>query len=343
MKCPMPELSIIIVNYKNQDLILGCVRSIVEKEEKLSYEIIVVDNDSQDDSEAQLKVIYPELHWMQMGYNSGFGRANNVGMKAATGEYVLLLNSDVLVTETNTLFDCLNYLKQLPNSDETILGTRLVNEDGSYQETLRLSFPGLRREIRANAFYIFLFDRLLKRNANLKDKTAQKQAHYQSGEVAWINGAFLLLKRSEMEARSLYFDDDFFLYGEDTEWCWRAAKSGMTFYHWHEKELIHFGSASSEVRKQKVQQVMASDWLYIRKTRGFWYTLLTLIVIFKNQTLDAFLHFFAKIRGRKLSDYAELQKTHRKWIFELLKTYSIQILFRRKHSDERSFVINCYD
>lgn len=339
----MPELSIIIVNYKNQDLILGCVRSILEQEEDLSLEIIVVDNHSEDDTEAQLKAIYPDLKWIQMGYNSGFGRANNAGMHAAKGDYVLLLNSDILVKEKNTISACLNHLKQLPKSDETILGTRLVNEDGSYQETLRLSFPGLRREIRANAFYIFVFDRLFKRNANLRDKEAQKKAHYQSGEVAWINGAFLLLKRSQIEQRKLFFDDDFFLYGEDTEWCWRAAKSGMKFYHWRKKELIHFGSASSDVRKQKVQQVMASDWLYIRKTRGFWYTLLTLITIFKNQTLDGFLHFFAKLRGRKLSEYAELQKTHRTWIFELLKNYTIQILFRRKHSDERSFVINCYD
>ena len=339
----MSGVSIVIVNYKNQDLILGCVRSIVEKELNLDFEIIVVDNNSEDESESKLKAIYPDLKWIQMGYNSGFGRANNVGISAASGEYLLLLNSDILVTEENTIAQCLDFLKTLPNSDQTILGTRLVNEDGSYQETLRLTFPGLRREIRANAFYILIVERLFKRKSDLKAKEAQKTAHYTSGEVAWINGAFLLMKYSEMIRRELFFDTDFFLYGEDTEWCWRAAKSGMKFYHWHEKELIHFGSASSDGRKQKVQQVMASDWLYLRKTRGFWYTLLTLIVIFKNQVLDGFLHFLARIRGKKLSYYAILQKTHRKWIFEILRKYSFQILFKRKHSDERSFVINCYD
>lgn len=339
----MPELSIVIVNYKNQDLILGCVRSIVEFEHNLDIEIIVVDNNSNDESEAKLREIYPNLKWIQMGYNSGFGRANNVGIKAATGEYLLLLNSDILVTKENTISQCLDHLKSLRNSSTTILGTRLVNEDGSYQETLRLTFPGLRREIRANALYILFVERLFKRKSDLKAKQAQKEAHYKSGKVAWINGAFLLMKRSEAMQRQLFFDEDFFLYGEDTEWCWRAAKSGMEFYHWHERELIHFGSASSDGRKQKVQQVMASDWLYLRKTRGFWYTFITLTVIFKNQVLDGILHFFARVRGRKLSDYALLQKTHRKWIFEILKKYSFQILFKRKHSDERSFVINCYD
>ena len=88
----MPELSIVIVNYKNQDLILGCVRSIVEFEHDMDIEIIVVDNNSNDESEAKLREIYPNLKWIQMGYNSGFGRANNVGIKTATGEYLSLIH-----------------------------------------------------------------------------------------------------------------------------------------------------------------------------------------------------------------------------------------------------------
>ena len=337
----MPQLSIVIVNYKNQELIKGCVHSIVENELDLDYEIIVVDNHSEDEAESELRKIYPSLKWIQMGYNSGFGRANNAGMKVALGEHILLLNSDVIVKEKNTVSHCLKYHRSLSNPSSTILGTRLVNEDGSYQETLRLKFPGLAREIRANAFYILLIERLFKKKFTGKED--QKTAHYISGEVAWINGAFLLMDRSAVLEKELFFDEDFFLYGEDTEWCWRASKSGMKFHHWSEQELIHYGSASSDGRKQKVQQVMASDWLYLRKTRGFWYTLITLNVIFKNQVLDGVLHFFAKLRGKELSEYAISQKTHRKWIFEILKKYSFQILFKRKHSDKRSFVINCYD
>ncbi len=337
----MPQLSIIIVNYKNQDLITACVQSIVENEPDLAFELIIVDNDSNDSSEKELRKIYPDLKWIQMGYNSGFGRANNAGIRAATGDYLLLLNSDVVVTTKNTLTKCLNHLHQLPNPTKTILGTRLVHEDGSYQETLRLEFPGIKREIRANAFYILIVERFLKKK--FTGKAEQKAAHYVSGEVAWINGAFLLLNRESALEKKLFFDNDFFLYGEDTEWCWRAGKSGMTFYHWHEQELIHIGSASSAENKQKVQQVIASDWLYLRKTRGFWYTLFTLIIIFKNQVLDGSLHFLARLRGKKLPDYAILQKTRRTWIYEILKKYSIHILFKGKHSDERSFVINCYD
>ena len=337
----MPQLSIIIVNYKNQELITGCVHAIIENQADLDYEIIVVDNHSEDEAENELRKIFPALKWIQMGYNSGFGRANNAGMKAASGEHILLLNSDVIVTEKNTISNCLKHHKSLPNSSSTILGTRLVNEDGSYQETLRLTFPGLSREIRANAVYILLVERLFKKK--FTEKADQKAAHYVSGNVAWINGAFLLMDRTTVLEKKMFFDEDFFLYGEDMEWCWRAAKSGMNFYHWHEQELIHLGSASSEARKSKVQQVMASDWLYLRRTRGFWYTLFTLHIILNNQVLDGILHFFARIRGKSFSESELRQKQHRKWTFELLKRFSLPILFRRKLSSERAFIVNCYE
>lgn len=264
----MPELSIVIVNYKNQHLIAQCVQSILDCEQTISYEIIVVDNDSQDNTEAFLKKLCPAVRWFQMGYNSGFGRANNIGIQAATGSYLLLLNSDVIVKDLNTLRSCVNYLTQLPNSIHTILGTRLVNPDGSYQETLRLSFPGIMCEIHANPLYILIAERLLKREYKDADKEQQRHAHYRSGQVAWINGAFLLMHRSTVIEKHLLFDEDFFLYGEDVEWCWRARKQGMHFHHWHEQELVHIGSASSFCSMVKHKQVMASDWLYIRKTRG---------------------------------------------------------------------------
>ncbi len=340
----MPELSIIIVNYKNQDLILQCVQSIIDYEPQLSYEIIVVDNHSEDDSEEKLKTIYPELTWIPMTYNSGFGRANNKGIAAANGEYILLLNSDVIVKDRNTIFNCLEQLKSLPEPNKTVLGTRLINEDGSFQETLRLKFPGIRREFRANAFYILIVERLLKRKSNAKEKALQKEAHFHSGEVEWINGAFLLMNLAEIKNQELFFDSDFFLYGEDVEWCWRAKKSGMKFYHWQEQELIHIGSASagSFGQKKRFQQIQASDWLYLKKTRGSFYTFLTMMLVCKNQLLDSTLYFLAKLRRKSFSDSEKLQRVQRKWTYENLKRFYYRILFLKNFSDKNSFVVNCY-
>ena len=275
-----------------------------------------------------------------MGYNSGFGRANNAGFKRASGEYILILNSDIIIKEKNTLFKCVEEHRRLAK-DNLILGVRLVDEKAAYQETLRLRFPGVRREIRANALYILFVERLFGRK--FKGKEYQKSAHYQSGEVAYINGAFLLLKRKELLNDRLYYDKDFFLYGEDIEWAWRARKSGYFFYHWHVPEIIHLGSASSKVIKHKFQQVIASDWLYLRKSRGFLYTAITILVIFQNQVFDSILHSLASLRKKQFSSYEISQKQRRKWIFEILKKYSLIVLFSREYSAEKSFKVNCYD
>ena len=335
----MIELSIIIVNYKNQHLITQCVKSIVDNEKELSYEIIVVDNNSEDDSESILKDIYPDLIWIQMGYNSGFGRANNAGFKKASGKYILILNSDIIIKEKNTLFKCVEEHRRLAK-DKLILGVRLVDEKAAYQETLRLRFPGVRREIRANALYILFIERLFGRK--FKGKEYQKAAHYKSGEVAYINGAFLLLNRKELLSEKLYFDRDFFLYGEDIEWAWRARKSGFTFYHWHVPEIIHLGSASSKVIKHKFQQVMASDWLYLRKSRGWIYIASTITLILTNQLIDSLLNKFAKLRKKRYSNWEIEQIEKRTWIYENIKKYSLPILFRNKFSSENTFVIDCY-
>ncbi|MBR7035832.1 MAG: glycosyltransferase, partial [Bacteroidales bacterium] len=93
------QVSVIIVNYKNPPLILQCVKSILQYEKTVDYEIIVVDNDSQDDTEQQLRAICPNLKWIQMGYNSGFGRANNAGTRIAKGDFILFLNADTILIE----------------------------------------------------------------------------------------------------------------------------------------------------------------------------------------------------------------------------------------------------
>lgn len=335
----MIDLSIIIVNYKSHHLITQCVQSIVDNETMLNHEIIVVDNNSGDDSESGLKEICPDLIWIQMGYNSGFGRANNAGFQRAIGKYILILNSDTIINENNTLFKCVEEHKRL-NKDKFILGIRLVDEKRDYQETLRLKFPGIRREIKANALYILFIERLLGRK--FKGKEYQKAAHYKSGEVAYINGAFLLLKREELLKDKLYYDKDFFLYGEDIEWAWRARKSGFSFYHWHVPEIIHLGSASSKVVKHKIQQVMASDWLYLRKSRGVIYTALTIWIIFTNQLIDSLFFTIAKIKNRKLNESELIQKRNRIWIYEILKNFSAIIVFSNKFSSDKTFKINCY-
>lgn len=335
------ELSIIIVNYKNQHLITQCVQSIIDNEKLLDYEILVIDNNSQDNSEYVLKNIYPQLRWFQMGYNSGFGRANNVGIREAKGELILLLNSDVIVKSINTIFDCVKFLKSTPNSNRTILGTRLVNMDNSYQETLRLEFPGILNELKANPLYILLFQRIL--NIKSEKKEQQFNAHYKSGEVAWINAAFLVMKRESIQNKQLYFDEDFFLYGEDLEWSWRAKKKGMKFYHWCEKELLHYGSASMPTNELKRSQIIVSDWLYIKKTRGTLFLYIILIINSFTVFSNIFLNAFARLRRKQISENT-IEELQFQYIYrKLLYRYGIKIAHKKKLSSGKIFFTNCYE
>ena len=141
----------------------------------------------------------------------------------------------------------------------------------------------------------------------------------------------------------MLYDKDFFLYGEDIEWAYRARKKGFNFYHWHEKEIIHLGSASSkEYEKERFQQIMASDWLYLRKTRGAFYTAFTISIIFTNQIIDSLFFTIAKIKNRKSSESELIQKRNRIWIYEILKNFSAIIIFSNQFSSEKTFKINCY-
>ncbi|MBP6661019.1 MAG: glycosyltransferase, partial [Chitinophagales bacterium] len=93
------DLSIVIVNYKSPQLILSCLKTIYNETKIISFEIIIVDNDSNDDSRQIIQQHYPNVQWIQMDYNSGFARANNAGIRNAKGEFLLLLNSDTLILE----------------------------------------------------------------------------------------------------------------------------------------------------------------------------------------------------------------------------------------------------
>lgn len=337
----MVKLSILIVNYKNQNLIIECVKSIIKYEKKLDYEIIVIDNNSEDDSEKKLREIYPYFNWIQMGYNSGFGRANNRGIKEAKGENILLLNSDIIINKPNILQKSLEFYFKLPSYKNTVLGIRLTNPDGSYQPTLRLDYYGIQKEIEVNPLYIYNTEKRL--NKKLLEREYQKEMHYHSGYVSWINGAFLMFHKSSILNKSLFFDKDFFLYGEDNEWCWRASKNGLKFYHWHEPEIIHIGSASMPNNIKRRAQITVSQWLLILKTRNAFYYLALLMVVICNLIFDGILHFQHRLRNKTITEYHIVESNFRKVYWYLLFKYGFRILFKKQLSNTTSFYTNCYE
>jgi hypothetical protein len=267
------KLSIIIVNYKTPALVLDCIRS-VHRYDTNGIEIIVVDNDSGDNLEEMLKQQYPAVLFTAMGYNSGFARANNKGISMAIGKAVLLLNSDTIVQDDAVNKAC----DQLLASEYVACGVQLLNTDGTPQISgnyamrgglnylLPLPYTGGLVKLMGNLFGI--------KKPNVPNATGVV-------EVDWINGAFLMVKRSAIQKAGL-LDEDFFLYAEEAEWCSRLKKQGKLCVFGTE-HVIHLQGATANdtfgsegkgyynLYDKKGLQIMLSNFVRIRKQFGvFW-------------------------------------------------------------------------
>lgn len=271
------DLSIVIVNYKSAKLILECLATFLPGDAKISLEIIVIDNASGDDSEQQLTSEFSEIRWIQMGYNSGFARANNEGIRQSRGEVVLLLNPDTLIVGNALQEAC----ERLLGSDNIGAGVQLLNEDGTPQISGNFFMKGGLNHLMSAPY----LGRLI-RAAGLLLKVKKTNVAQAEGEVEvdWINGAFLMVKKKAIDQAGL-LDEDFFLYAEEIEWCSRLNKTGkMVIYG--DLHVIHlvgmtaskaFGSSFrgyTELTDRKGLQLLVSGWLRIRKQFGTGWLLL---------------------------------------------------------------------
>lgn len=280
------DLSIILVNYKSPHLVLDCVQSIYQETKKLSFEIIVVDNFSEDNSRELILEKYPGINWIPMTYNAGFARANNAGIRAAKGEYILILNTDTIIRD-GALDKAVELFKA--ETSAAAAGVQLLNPDGTHQISgahfvkgglnFLLPLPYLGRFIRYWGY-------------RLKAKVPSVTSVQERMEVDWIVGAFILTSRTI--ARQEMMDEDFFMYAEEIEWCSRLKKHGR-LYLYDAPKVIHLGGATSgayydteenenskNLWNRKGRQIMISMMLRIRKQYGVgWFLLMLAIFIFE--------------------------------------------------------------
>ena len=260
------QLSVVIVNYKNPHLIRQCVQSIVDMERDFPYEIVVVDNDSQDDSEIIIKNICPDLIWIQMGYNSGFAKANNVGVKAARGKYILYLNSDTRLIEP--VFK--EMIKQLDSEKSVgIVGCKMVNNQLELQHSYHNSDCFFRKLWWRNPLAIKMFNvtsRINKYNDNLIKK------HCENNYVPWISGAIMLTKRDYVLKNDLFWDEDFFMYWEDVDLCYRFIKKGFKIKYLYSPSIVHIGGGGENIVIARFEQSEMAKWQFIRKHHGRLYS-----------------------------------------------------------------------
>ncbi|GAB4021883.1 glycosyltransferase family 2 protein [Spirosoma migulaei] len=259
----MPDLSIIIVNYKTPQLILDCLTSVHTYTQSISFEVLVIDNQSNDTSQTIIQASFPTVRWFQMGYNSGFARANNLGIRQAQGRFILLLNSDTLLID-DVLGHCVQVLDKQP--DVAAVSALQLQANRQIRPNLYTTFGQMRR-----AFYILPGGEASERFLN----RLMPDPHYADpNQVEWLSGAFLMT-RPAVIAKAGMLDESFFMYGEDVEWGYRLGKQGRLLLL-RDQKFVHLEYGSSEDNQQHIvthinrfkSQVQVSQLLWVRKQYG---------------------------------------------------------------------------
>lgn len=232
------DLSIIIVNYNVKEFLQNLIHSIEKAALNLTKEIIIIDNASDDGSVEFIKEKLPQVTLIANKVNLGFGKANNIGLKQATGKYLLLINPDTIVAE-DTFEKMICFFES--NKTVGLAGCKILNPDGTFQLACRRSFPGPWTSFTKVTGLSSLFpgSKIFARyNLTYLDEN-------QTYEVDAISGSFMMMKR-EVYEKVGGFDEQFFMYGEDLDLCYRIQKAGYKVFYVHSTQIIHYKGESAK-------------------------------------------------------------------------------------------------
>lgn len=258
-----PVLSVIIVSYNTCRMTLSAVQSVLDQAAEISLEVIVVDNDSKDGTVDFLRECFPDMTNIKIianQHNGGYAYGNNIGIAHSRGRYVLVLNPDAEI-RAGALSKAVTYLDTAP--EVGVLGCRVRYEDGTQQSTL-FRYPTLRQLI----FGLFVPNRLTRRVAWLGDPRYASLSRDKIQDVEVVAGCFMMVPRHVIDAVG-QMNDRFFMYSEESEWCWRIAKAGWRIRYHPDIEILHHGAASTgHISPWKSVEIAKGQILFLRFTRG---------------------------------------------------------------------------
>ena len=228
-------VSVIIVNYNGLHYTRQCLESFFRYHNVNSYEVIVVDNHSSDDSQKELPILFPTIKLITLSENRGFGSANNEGAKRAKGKYLFFVNNDTMFSQ-ETVYTLSKYLED--HRDVGIVGPRLLNEDLSFQYSFG-KYPTLKNEYETKQ---------IGKEYSVRTSPAEND---QPLEKDWVTGAALMIRRELFE--SVHgFDERFFMYFEDIDLCKRVKHIGLKSMFVSIVSLIHFGGKSYQKKDSSI-------------------------------------------------------------------------------------------
>lgn len=242
------ELSVVILNYKVPHYLMLCLDSVSDAIKNIKAEIIVIDNNSEDESLALTHQHFPEVKTIANKENTGFSKANNLAVKQAKGEYLCILNPDTVVAE-----DCFEKLLKLHQNKEKLgaIGTQLIDGKGYFLPESKRNIPNPK----------VAFQKLMGQDENYYNNNLQT---HENGKTDVLVGAFMFLKRQDYLTVN-GFDEDFFMYGEDIDLSYKLLKNKLNNYYAGDVKTIHFKGESTVKNKQYYNRFFGAMLIFYKK------------------------------------------------------------------------------
>jgi GT2 family glycosyltransferase len=279
-----PEITIIIVSWNVQELIVNCIKSIFEKTRENKFELIVVDNYSTDMSVKVVKSVFPQVTVIENSSNVGYSRAINSAILKSSGEYILILNPDtVIADDICKIF--INFMKM--NLNVGAVGGKAILPNGSIDYCSARNLPSMLSQI----FELTYLSKIWPQNRILGRYDMKYWDHNSARKVEFLSGQLIMIRRKVIDNIGP-LDENFFLYYEDADLCRRVLRAGWDIQYLPEATIIHYESQSVKghpARKELYLEMFRSMLKYHKKHEGAIAATALRILIFVSYSIRALL------------------------------------------------------
>lgn len=251
------DVSVIFVNYRTKELTINAIKSVIKHTSNLSYEIFVVDNNSQDGSIEAVEQEFPTIHIIKNPKNVGFGAANNIAIRQAKGKYILCLNTDTLLINNaiNILFD---FMENPQNSNTAVCGG-FIYDINMTPADCGGNFPSLREIL-----WKFGMRKIFKSTYKKLKVTLKSDEIETDNNIDYITGADLFVRKSILDEVGL-FDERFFMYFEETDLCKRIKNKKYDIKFVPEAKIQHLIHGSAQNTLKTLKLMKKSEFIYFNK------------------------------------------------------------------------------
>ena len=260
-----PDVSIVTVSWNVKKLILECIQSVYEKTESYSFEMIIIDNDSKDGTPEIIEKKFHEIKLIKNNYNAGITVANNQGIKASKGRYICFLNPDTHLI--NNAIDLLvKYLEE--NTSVSAVGSQSINPGGVLEENCRKGSMSIWTEFLDMTTLTALFPK----NRIISRHRLGYWDHMSIRSVDHIAAECFIVRKNLLNQIGV-MDEQFFMYGDDTDFCRRIKNSGGEIIYYPHAKIFHHKGSSSKQNSEIPIVVKESYYKYFSKHHGVFYAL----------------------------------------------------------------------